>query len=693
MSSGMMEVARSGIFVPGQFTFHAVMVVFLAVMVADVILLDVFNTLGLPTSTTVSVVFELLGAATVVAVLSTATAGAPLADVAHFINGAGALRIVTGILLSVGIAFSAGLVGQWLFRLVFTFELAKASPWLRRAWAGLSMALLGYFLVVKGLKSAQLLPDAAMAVLSKEPALVLLGAAFVGTLVATALQVLARVDPLRVTVLAGTFALATAFASNDLVNFIGVPLAGLSAHEAWRASGLSTDVLRMDALAAPVAGQLWLLVGAGGVMVATLHLSSKARSVTETEVSLGRQAHGEERFQPGPVSRGLVSAWLWVHSVVKALTPGAVQGFVGRRFALPPAPPPTADAPAFDLLRASVNLTVASSVMVVGTAMKLPLSTTFVTFMVAMGSSLADRSWGRDAAVYRVAGVGRVLAGWFVTAALAAFLAGAVAVLLWLFGGVGLAAVVSFAVVALVWSTRWHRRQVALRRQRAVDAEAPQARLLRVLRAVAAVLTRCEAALRTGRARGLARAAHDERQLASELEVAAMTDARHLPADARLDTLRLKRRERELVEAAAHLAERIAGHLSNLHEPFTPAQQERVTRAVAGIAARALEGADFVAKGTPALDPRAALAVDRRALQQAERDELASFDGDEAPPRRASVLVLLALRELERLTLSLEDVLGVEVPGGPAVRPPPQSAPPRDEVRPSALSTPSGAPG
>lgn len=471
LSSGIMEVARSGIFNPQLFVFSDVMIIFLAVMLADVLVLDLFNTFGLPTSTTVSIVFELLGAATAVAVM--VVIGNPDAgSVVDFINARGALIIISGIVLSVGVAFVVGTIVQFLSRLLFTFQEKNHTDGIRIAWSAIAFTVLSYFLIVKGLKGASFVPPGFLELIFANTLWVTLGSL---TLWAPLMWGLSRigVDLLAAVVLGGTFSLALAFASNDLVNFIGVPLAGLSAWQAWSASGADPERMTMEALLGPVQGNTLTLVAAGIVMVLTLWFSSKARSVTQTEVNLGRQGDGHERFRPGPVTRGIVRSFIATgEAVVRTIPPQWRTGLAGR-FAREQQHSADLDRPAFDTLRASVNLTVASILIVFATSLKLPLSTTFVSFMVAMGTALADRAWGRDAAVYRLAGVFSVIGGWFVTALAAFTIAGSFAVLIRLFGGYAIGTLVVAAFLALAHTHRYHARRSKTQALAATTAENP----------------------------------------------------------------------------------------------------------------------------------------------------------------------------------------------------------------------------
>lgn len=470
-SSGIMEVARKGIFNPEMFTFANVMIVFLAVMIADVLLLDTFNTFGLPTSTTVSIVFELLGAATAVAAIHVInTPGAP--SVLEFINSDRALLIIGGIGLSVVVAFLVGTVVQFISRFLFTFDDSRKTAGMQIVWGALALTMITDFLLIKGLKGVSFIPAEALDYIKSNTFVLLVGVFAAWLIITTAIQRSGR-NPLVFVVMVGTFALAMAFASNDLVNFIGVPLAGLESWRAWSASGLAPENLMMESLREPVQGDTIYLVIAGIIMATTLWFSSKARSVTETEVSLGRQDEGSERFKPGPLSRGLVRFVLASGEGLRALTPKPWRTEIARRFEREEQDAQRHDAPAFDLVRASVNLAVASILIAIATSMKLPLSTTFVSFMVAMGTSLADRAWGRDSATYRVAGVLSVLSGWFLTAAAAFLLAAFIAIVLSVFGLSSLIAVVAIVGLILYYSHRYHRLRSQLKEQgRAKDSRA-----------------------------------------------------------------------------------------------------------------------------------------------------------------------------------------------------------------------------
>jgi phosphate/sulfate permease len=429
-SSGMMEVARKGIFHPQLFTMPELMVLFLAVMLTDVILLDTFNSFGLPTSTTVSIVFELLGAAVAISLVKIVQAGGGLGQLPDYINTGKAMMIIFGIMLSVIVAFALGALAQLLSRLLFTFDYQKRMRRYGALWGGVALASITYFILVKGAKGATFITAENVAWIREHTLGILAGIFLVSAILLQGLLVL-RVNIFKPIILIGTFALAMAFAANDLVNFIGVPMAGYHAYKVASASAAPLEV-NMEALAGKVPSETFLLLLAGLIMVVTLWVSRKARSVTETEVTLGQQSEREERFESTSVSRAIVRITVGFFHTVRRFLPTRLCQRAERR--LEPVEATGTDEetrPSFDLLRASVNLMVASAVISYATSYKLPLSTTYVTFMVAMGSSFADRAWGRDSAVYRVTGVLTVIGGWFMTAAAAFTIACAFALLVY----------------------------------------------------------------------------------------------------------------------------------------------------------------------------------------------------------------------------------------------------------------------
>jgi len=419
-SGGMMEVARKGIFHPQFFTMPELIAIFMAVMLADILLLDLFNAHGLPTSTTVSIVFELLGAAVAVSLIKIMHAVDGSMTLGEYINTGKALSIVFGILLSIIVAFCCGAVVQFISRLIFTFDYQKRLKRYGAVWGGVAMTTITFFILVKGAKGASFMTSDTVQWILSHSLLMLASIFLVSAVIFQILISLFKINILKPVVLVGTFALAMAFAANDLVNFIGVPLAGLNAYQTAAASSDPLNIT-MVALSKKVQSHTALLLIAGGIMVLTLWFSKKARTVTETEISLGQQEEGTERFESIWLSRSIVSM---VHSVVdsiKSLTPRAVREHIGRRIN-PNIRQPAEGAgqqPSFDLVRASVNLMVASAVVSFATSMKLPLSTTYVTFMVAMGTSFSDQAWGMESAVYRVTGVLTVIGGWFMTAFIA----------------------------------------------------------------------------------------------------------------------------------------------------------------------------------------------------------------------------------------------------------------------------------
>ena len=445
-SSGMMEIARSGVFYPEKFTFPTIMILFLAVMLTDVMLLDLYNTFGLPTSTTVSLVFELLGAAVAVALFTIWTTGSGeyLGD---YINSGKALAIIGGIFISIAIAFAVGSIIMYISRLIFSFNYGKTFKYLGAIWGGIALTAITYFAIFKGLKGSVLVTPEMLSYLDNHMSTALLYAFAGWTVLMALLQHLFRVKILKVIVLAGTAALAMAFAGNDLVNFIGVFMAGFDSFQIAQgvvAAGGDVETLYMGKLSEPVIAKTGWLFGAGVIMALALWFSKKSRTVTETEVNLARKGEGVERVSSSPLSRSLVRGSLNFSKSMSKVTPGPVKRFIEKRFE----PVELENRASFDLIRASVNLTISALLISLGTSLKLPLSTTYVTFMVAMGTSLADRAWGRESAVYRINGVLTVVAGWLLTA-LVAFSA-SMAVGLFLMWGGKLAIAIMVALVAFI---------------------------------------------------------------------------------------------------------------------------------------------------------------------------------------------------------------------------------------------------
>ena len=430
MSNGMMDIARHGIFRPEYFSFYDLICIFMAVMVTDIILLDIFNTLGMPTSTTVSMVFELLGATFVVAIIKMA-GGADL-GLSDLLNTEKALSVILGIFLSVAIAFFFGTVVQFISRTIFSFNYRSKLTWKIGIFGGICATAIVYFLLIKGIKDLSFMTPELKGWINSHTSIIIGGCFLIFTLLMQLLHFL-KVNVLKVIVLMGTFSLAMAFAGNDLVNFIGVPLSGLASFQDYAANGGGdAHGFLMNSLNGPANTPVYFLIGAGVIMVVALATSKKAKNVTKTEIGLGSQQGGDEMFGSSRIARRLVRWTLSVLAWVRRVTPLRVRRWFNRRFNVDETI--MDQGAAFDLIRGSVNLVLAGALIALGTSMKLPLSTTFVTFMVAMGTSLADRSWGRESAVFRITGVISVIGGWFITAG-AAFIGAGVIVALMHFGG------------------------------------------------------------------------------------------------------------------------------------------------------------------------------------------------------------------------------------------------------------------
>lgn len=435
-SSGMMEVARKGIFNPGEFMFNEIMIIFMAVMITDILLLDFFNSIGMPTSTTVSIVFELLGAAVAMALIKIGADSGNFSDIVIYINTSTATKIIFGILLSVVVAFSIGGIVQWISRLLLTYNFESKASWVSAVFGGLALTAITYFILMKGIKGtpyAKLSFDLIGGLTIKDfletkiTPIIAVSSLF-WSLFSYGLIVFFKTNIYKLIILVGTFALALAFAGNDLVNFIGVPIAAWQSYEAWVVSGVPANEFSMEVLASKVPTPNALLLFAGMIMVLTLWFSSKAKRVVKTSIDLSKQGNTKERFNPNFLSRLLVRSATNTSALIDKVTPTSLNNFIEKQFEeknIVTAKVNEEDKPAFDLVRASVNLMVAGILISIATSYKLPLSTTYVTFMVAMGTSLADRAWGSESAVYRVAGVLTVIGGWFFTA-IVAFSAAAV---------------------------------------------------------------------------------------------------------------------------------------------------------------------------------------------------------------------------------------------------------------------------
>lgn len=465
-SSGMMEVARKGIFNPGMFMFSDIMIIFMAVMITDILLLDFFNSIGMPTSTTVSIVFELLGAAVAVSLIKIGADGGNFADVANYINTSKATMIIVGILLSVIVAFSVGAFVQYFSRLLLSFNFEKKAAWAGALFGGIALSSIIYFILMKGIggtnyatQSFDLIGGTIQDFLENFVYQIIVLNLIFWSAVSYILINFFKINIYKIIIIAGTFALALAFAGNDLVNFIGVPIAGWQSYEAWVASGVPANEFTMSVLAEKVPTPTMLLFIAGMIMVVTLWFSSKAKAVVKTSVDLSSQSDTKERFQPTFTSRVLVRGSILFSRYFSVLIPNSIQNKIDKQFEKPViklVQGKKLELPAFDLVRAAVNLMVSGVLISIATSYKLPLSTTYVTFMVAMGSSLADRAWGSESAVYRVAGVLNVIGGWFFTAIMAFVASGVTAYLIFLGGPTMIAILLLIAVFLLVRNSLKH---------------------------------------------------------------------------------------------------------------------------------------------------------------------------------------------------------------------------------------------
>lgn len=457
LSNGMMDIARHGIYQPQHFFFSEIMCILLAVMLTDVVLLDIFNSLGMPTSTTVSLVFELLGGTVAIALVKITHSDGAL-QLGNLLNTDKAFTIILAIFLSVAIAFFFGTVVQYLSRLIFTFNYKKHTKYFIALFGGLAATSIIYFMLIKGLKESAFMDGELKTLIYSNTDKVVWGAFIFFTILMQVLHWL-KVNVFKVIVLMGTFALALAFAGNDLVNFIGVPLVGYSSYIDLMAQGgtTTTDTFLMGSLLAPAQTPWYFLVGSGLVMVIALATSKKAHSVVKTSLDLARQSEGNESFGTSPVARMLVRTCNNASSTLLSVVPPRVKDWIDSRFNNDEII--LEDRASFDLVRASVNVVLSGLLIALGTSLKLPLSTTYVAFMVAMGSSLADRAWGRESAVYRITGVLSVIGGWFITAGAAFTICFLVAIIIYFGGIAAMAAMVGLAVYMLI------RSQVAYKKK------------------------------------------------------------------------------------------------------------------------------------------------------------------------------------------------------------------------------------
>jgi len=471
-SSGMMEVARKGIFNPNMFFFSEIMIIFMAVMITDILLLDFFNTLGMPTSTTVSIVFELLGAAVAVSLIKIFAIGGDASMLVEYINVTKATQIIGGILLSVFVAFSVGALVQYISRLMLSYNYEKKANWVGSLFGGVALTSITYFILMKGIKgtayakqSFDILNGSTIANFMETQVVFIAFTSFILLSIFSYILIsFLKINIYKIIIGVGTFSLALAFAGNDLVNFIGVPIAAWQSYEAWSISGIQATEFSMEVLATKVPTPTILLFLAGMVMVVTLWISSKAKKVTKTEIDLARQQDTKERFKPNFLSRGLVRLSVSFSNITSKLLPQSSKDIIESRFEKPAiqlSSNKSIELPAFDMIRAAVNMMVAAILISIATSFKLPLSTTYVTFMVAMGTSLADRAWGSESAVYRVAGVLNVIGGWFFTAFIAFTGCGLIAFLINLGGPSAIAILLFLALIILARNYISHRKETA----------------------------------------------------------------------------------------------------------------------------------------------------------------------------------------------------------------------------------------
>tara|TARA_B110000196_G_scaffold53698_1_gene44363 strand:- start:7593 stop:9959 length:2367 start_codon:yes stop_codon:yes gene_type:complete len=470
-SSGMMEVARKGIFNPDMFFFSEIMIIFMAVMITDILLLDFFNTLGMPTSTTVSIVFELLGAAVAVSLIKIFAGSGELNDLENYINVSKATEIIFGILLSVFVAFSVGAFVQYISRVLLSFKFEDKEKWVGALFGGVALTSISYFILMKGIKgtpyaneSFKILNGSSIASFMESNVLGIALLSFIILfLISAVLIYLLKINIYKVIIAIGTFSLALAFAGNDLVNFIGVPIAAWQSYEAWVVSGVEATEFSMGILAAKVPSPTLLLLLAGMVMVITLWFSSRAKNVVKTSIDLSNQEDTKERFSPTFLSRGLVRLSVNTSRLFSKITSKSFKEKIDKQFEKPVLKLTSnkkLELPAFDQIRAAVNLMVAAILISIATSFKLPLSTTYVTFMVAMGTSLADRAWGSESAVYRVAGVLSVIGGWFFTAFVAFVACGIIAFLINLGGPSAIAILLFLALIILARNYISHKKEI-----------------------------------------------------------------------------------------------------------------------------------------------------------------------------------------------------------------------------------------
>lgn len=595
-SNGMMEVARKGLFYPQHFLFTEVIILFMAVMFTDVLLLDFFNTFGLPTSTTVSLVFGLLGAAVGIAWIKVSHGAtilidgvAQVAQLGDFINSSKALAIISSILLSVVFSFIFGIAVQWLSRLIFSFNFAKTIKYYGSLWSGAAIAAIAYFIMIKGLKDASFMSEDNYAFLKDNTILIMIAVYLGSASIMQLLNWLFNINPLKIVILTGTFGLALAFAGNDLVNFIGVPLAGLESFRLFQANG-GHDLL-MTGLQKPVTSETYMLIIAGVIMALTLWLSKKARTVTETELNLSRQDEGSERFGSSIFARILVRRVIRVGTFFSTVIPQPWIAKIKKRFdqtEFNERIRKEKNPPMFDLVRASVNLVVSSVLIAIGTSYKLPLSTTYVTFMVAMSSSLVDGAWGRDSAVYRITGVFSVIGGWFITALAAFAVALGISMFVSWSGFIGVLIMVALAIFAFYRTHITHKRRITEKQIIADESEGLSSAdnlqekstesILKIYKQVSSLFTQITEALNNENRKDLKNIIHEIEELNDKIRKQKSNVYKtvlKLQAD-NYETgnyyIQILDFQRDIANGLSYLIEPIYTHVDNQHKGLLPEQ-------------------------------------------------------------------------------------------------------------------------
>lgn len=590
-SGGMMEIARSGIFYPDKFSFSDIMIIFVAVMITDVILLDLFNTFGFPTSTSVSLVFELMGSSVAIAIiyLTQHETNVPITD---YINAGKALAIISGIFISVIIAFTAGTIIQFITRFLFSFNYQVRLKYLGGLFGGFAITTIVYFILIKGARDAAFISSDSYEWIKENSVNMIVFCLAGATLLFYILNLFFKINILKIIVLTGTFALALSFAGNDLVNFIGVPLAGYDSYLTFiNTPGADPDLLKMDSLNGAVKAPFLFLLISGIIMVITLYLSRKARTVIYTEVNLGRQESSEERFGSSALSRGLVKLTIALKDKFIILIPVSYRKSIEKQFTQVSGSGKDKHQPAFDLLRASVNLVVSSALIALGTSMKLPLSTTYVTFMVAMGTSLADGAWGRESAVYRITGVFSVIGGWFFTAISAFTLSALMAMTFYFTGFYAIFVMMGIAALIIYRSQRLHTRREIKKSEtaRLADSVNPDNLSEIANKSVISVLYHLKDTLNdllnglgknnTGLLKSVKKKNEEMIKALKSLRRASVQTIKSIPEnkfEPAYHYLILQEKIKEILHSTGNIADMAYNHVANQHKPLTEQQIEEI---------------------------------------------------------------------------------------------------------------------